>query len=346
LDPASEVRILPPQPVLASKVESRPRRATSGEGKLVPDELKIFSGTSNPGLSQEICEYLEVPLGAAYVDRFTDGEIRIKVNENVRGTDVFVVQSTHPPADNILELLLMVDAICRASARRITAVVPYFGYARQDRKDQPRVPISAKLISNLLVTSGADRILTMDLHVEQIMGFFDIPVDQLYASPVVFEYFRAKHLEDFVIVSPDPGSVGRSRAFAKRLGDLPLVVIDKRRPAPDMTEVLNIIGEVRGKKVVIVDDILSTGRTMFDAAAALRKVGATEIYGACTHALFAGRSLELLEKSVMEKIVVTNTIPIAARLDSPKIEVLSVAPLLGEAITRIHGEQSISSLFE
>jgi ribose-phosphate pyrophosphokinase len=312
----------------------------------VPDELKVFSGSSNPELAKEICDFLGLTLGDASVSRFTDGEIRIKVNENVRGTDVFVVQSTHPPADNLLELLLMVDAMRRASAWRITAVVPYFGYARQDRKDEPRVPISAKLVSNLLVTSGASRVLTMDLHVEQIMGFFDIPVDQLYASPVIMDYFRKKDLTDFIIVSPDPGGVRRCRAFAKRLGNLPLAIIDKRRPEPDRSEVLNIIGEVNRKKVVIVDDILSTGRTMFDAAAALREKGADEIYGSCTHALFAGDSLERLNGSVMRKIVVTNTIPLAAQLDSPKIEILSVASLLGEAINRIHSEESVSTLFE
>ena len=234
------------------------------------ENIKIFFGNSNPDLGKRICSYLGVKAGKIDVLRFSDGEIRVKIGENVRGKDVFVVQSTHPPAENLLELLIIMDAAMRASARRITAVTPYFGYARQDKKDEPRVPISAKLIANLIVVAGAQRILAMDLHVEQIQGFFNIPVDHLYAAPVIIEYFRRFDLSNFVVVSPDPGSVNRSRGIAKRLGNLPLAIIDKRRPEPNKSIVFNIVGDVKGKSVLIVDDIIDTGGTVTEACKALK----------------------------------------------------------------------------
>ncbi len=309
------------------------------------DELRVFTGNANPRLAEEISDYLGIPLGEILVGQFSDGEIQVKIGENVRGVDVFMVQPTFPPADNLLELLITMDAALRASAGRITAVIPYFGYARQDKKDEPRVPISAKLVSNLIATAGADRVLTLDLHVEQIQGFFDIPVDHLYATPVMIEYFRSKGTEDFVIIAPDPGGVGRARATAKRLGGLPIAFIDKRRPAPNLAEVFNVVGEVKGKKCLVVDDLIDTGGTLVKGAQALKENGADEVYAFCTHPVLSDGAVEKLRESPIQSLVVTNTIPLTEEKKDPKITVLSVARLLGEAISRIHRGESVSSLF-
>lgn len=309
------------------------------------DELKIFSGNANRKLAEEICKYLKQSIGDATVSKFPDGEIRVKINENVRGTDVFVVQPTYAPAENLLELLIMMDALLRSSARRITCVIPYFGYGRQERKSEPRVPISAKLVANIISSAGANRILTMDLHSEVITGFFDLPVDHLFAAPVLIGYFLRKHIKNFAVVSPDTGGVVRARAFAKRLGDIPLVVIDKRRPEPAMAEVMNIIGDIEGKNVVVVEDIIDTGNTILKVASALKEKGAKDIYVSCTHPILSQNASTRLAKSPIKEIVVTNTIPMSPEKRISKIRVLSVAPLLGEAIKRIHEEKSVSSLF-
>ncbi|MCK4352582.1 ribose-phosphate pyrophosphokinase [candidate division WOR-3 bacterium] len=307
------------------------------------NKLKIFTGNSNPDLTKRICKYLDLPLACATVDRFSDGEIEVKLSENVRGVDVFIVQSTCPPAENLLELFLIIDAAHRASAKRITAVIPYFGYARQDKKDAPRVPISSKLIANLIRTAGTDRVLTMDLHATQIQGFFDIPVDHLYAAPVIIDCFKQKGLKKLVIASPDVGGAKRAEGIAKRMGNLPLAIINKRRPAPDQAYVTNVVGEVKDKDVLIIDDIISTGGTIVNAAQALKAQGANDIYCYCTHPILSGDAVYKIENSELNKLYVTDTIPLKKKAD--KIEVLSVANLLGEAILRIHQETSISSLF-
>jgi ribose-phosphate pyrophosphokinase len=309
----------------------------------MPDELALFTGNANPSLSHEIAGYLGLRLGDALVGRFRDGEIQVSISENVRGVDAFVVQPTGPPAENLLELLVMIDAMRRASARRITAVIPYFGYARQDRKDRPRVAITAKLVANLLTVAGADRVLTMDLHAPQIQGFFDIPLDHIYAAPVLLRYFDQHSEEDLVLMAPDIGSIKMGRAFAKRLG-ASLGFVDKRRPKPDSAEVMNVVGEVAGKHVIMVDDIINTGNSMIEAAAAIKRLGAKKITAGATHAMFSAGAVEKLEASEIEEIVVTNTLA-HSDLRSGKIKVLSVAELLGEAIDRIHGEKSVSSLF-
>lgn len=311
----------------------------------VGDQLKIFTGNANPELAREICEHLKKPLGQAQVARFPDGEIWVKIGENVRGADVFVVQPTFAPADNLMELLIMCDALLRASAHRITAVIPYFGYARQERKSEPRVPISAKLVANLISAAGVNRVLTMDMHSEVISGFFDLPVDHLFAAPVIIGHFRKKRLRDFVIVAADTGGVVRARAFAKRLGDLPLVVIDKRRPEPTQAEVMNVIGDVGGKNAVIVEDIIDTATTITKVAAALKDQGARDIYVSCTHPVLSGDAVRRLEASPIKEVVVTNTVPLPPEKQRKKIAVLSVAGLLGEAVQRIHEERSVSSLF-
>lgn len=308
------------------------------------DNLKVFSGASNPELVRSICSNLDIEEGKIDTLRFSDGEIRIKIEENIRGKDVFIIQSTNPPAENLLELLIIIDAAKRASARRITAVTPYFGYARQDKKDEPRVPITAKLIADLITIAGAQRVLGMDLHVEQIQGFFNIPFDHLYAAPIIIEYFKQFDLSNFIIVSPDPGSVNRSRAIAKRLGNLPIAIVDKRRPAPNKASVLNIIGEVKGKDVIIIDDIIDTAGTIAGASFALHERGAKDIFVSCTHPVLSGDSLDRLRNSSIKELVVTDTIPLGdKKIDM--ITILSVAKLLGEAISRIHEEQSVSSLF-
>lgn len=306
-------------------------------------ELKVFTGNSNPELAKKICKYLNIPLSRSTVRKFSDGEIEVKLGENVRGVDVFIVQSTHPPADNLFELLLMIDAARRASAKRITAVIPYFGYSRQDKKDEPRVPISSKLVANLISTAGADRILAIDLHADQIQGFFDIPVDHLYSTPVLVEHFKRMKLRNLAIVSPDVGGAKRAEGTARRMGNLPLTVINKRRPTPDQAYITNVVGEVKNKNVLIVDDIISTGGTIVNAALALKQEGAKEVYCYCTHPLLAGGAPQKIEKSELKKLFITNTIPL--KKSNKKIEILSVANLLGEAISRIHRETSVSSLF-
>jgi ribose-phosphate pyrophosphokinase len=309
--------------------------------------LKILSGNANMPLAQEICRYLKRPMAEADVRDFADGETWCQINENVRGHDIFVIQSTNSPARNIMELLIMLDAIRRASPRRVTAVLPYFGYARQDRKDQPRVPITAKLMANLITTAGADRVLTMDLHSAQIQGFFDIPFDHLFASPVFVEHVKTTFPRDVVVVAPDIGSVKMARAYATRL-EAPLALIDKRRTRHDEIEVMNVIGDVDGKNVVIFDDIISTGGTLVKAARALKKRGAREIMACITHPVFADTVFEKMENSDISALAVTNTIhqdPAAVRAKTSRIQILSVARILGEAIHRIHREESLSSLF-
>jgi ribose-phosphate pyrophosphokinase len=308
--------------------------------------LKIFSGTANPELAKKICEFLKVPLGELMVSRFSEGEIRIKINEDVRGRDIFIVQPTCPPVnDNVIELLIMIDAFRRASARRITAVLPYYGYARQDRKDQPRVPITAKLMANIITTAGADRVLSMDLHAQQIQGFFDIPVDHLYALPVIVNYFRQKNLKDLMVVSPDVGGIKMARSFAKALGT-DLAVVDKRRWGPNEVEVMNLIGEVKGRSVLIPDDMISTGGSMVQAVGAILKAGATEVYACCSHGILSGNAVQNLQNSPLKEVVITDSIPLPPEKRASKITVLPVGPLLGDAIMRIHNEESISSLFE
>lgn len=309
-------------------------------------DLKIFSGTANPDLAKKICDFLKVPLGDLLVSRFSEGEIRIKINEDVRGRDIFIVQPTCPPVnDNVIELLIMIDAFRRASARRITAVLPYYGYARQDRKDQPRVPITAKLMANIITTAGANRVLSMDLHAQQIQGFFDIPVDHLYALPVIVNYVRQKNLKDLMVVSPDVGGIKMARAFAKALGT-DLAVVDKRRWGPNEVEVMNLIGEVKGRSVLIPDDMISTGGSMVQAVGAILKAGATEVYACCSHGILSGNAVQNLQNSPLKEVIITDSIPLPPEKRVSKITVLPVGPLLGDAILRIHNEQSISSLFE
>ncbi len=309
-------------------------------------ELKIFSGNANPALAQEISAYLGQKLGEATVASFSDGEIRVKIDENVRGADVFVVQSCCQPVnDSLMELLIIIDALKRSSANRITAVIPYFGYARQDRKDQPRVPITAKLVADLITTAGADRVLTMDLHAGQIQGFFNVPVDHLYALPVLLDYITKKKITDLVVVSPDAGGVERARAFAKRL-QANLAIIDKRREGPNQAQIMNIIGDVHGKSVLLLDDMVDTAGTIVQGAQACADQGAREVWTACTHAVLSGPALDRLQKSCISQMVVTNTIPLRGKEQvCPKLHQLSVAPLLGEAIRRIHEDESVSSLF-
>lgn len=308
-------------------------------------DIKLLSGSTSAPLKEEIARHLGIRPTECLVSRFQDGEIRIQILENVRGGDVFIVQSTHPPADNLLELLLLIDAAKRASAARVTAVIPYFGYARQDRKDQPRVPISAKLVANLIERAGADRVLTVDLHTDQLQGFFDIPVDNLYATPVFMQYFNTLPADEFVVVAPDTGATKRARELARKLGNLPIALLDKRRPGPNQAEVIFVIGEVKGKQVLIVDDIIDTGGTIATASWALKDAGVQDIYVAATHGLFSGRASQLLEEAPVKKIVVTNTLPGVRERAPRKTDVLSIAPLLGEAILRIHEERSISVLF-
>lgn len=306
--------------------------------------MRIFAGRANRELAEQIVRYLGTDLGDCEIKQFADGELFAKYNENVRGVDVFIVQSTFPPAENLMELLIMIDAACRASALRITAVIPYFGYARQDRKDQPRVPITAKLVANLITMAGAHRVLTMDLHAGQIQGFFDIPLDHLFASPVLIDYFSRLDVEDMTIVAPDIGSVRMARAFAKRLV-APFALIDKRRPKPNVSEVVNIIGDVKGRNVILIDDLIDTGGTIVNAAKALLENGAGDIYVGCTHGVFSGDAIERIADSPVREMIVTDTIPLEGKGSSKKLKVLSVASLLGEAMRRIHGGESVSSLF-
>jgi ribose-phosphate pyrophosphokinase len=309
-------------------------------------ELKVFSGSAHPALAREICDYLGIPPGEVEVRRFADGESYCQILENVRGTDVFVIQPTCPPVDqNLMELLLMLDAFKRSSAARVTAVLPYYGYARQDRKDKPRVPISAKLVADLLTASGAQRILAMDLHAPAIQGFFNIPVDHLFAAPVLIEHAARLGLKDLVIVSPDAGGVERARAYAKRLG-ASLAIIDKRRGEKGEPQVMHVIGEVDGRNCLVVDDIIDTAGTLTGTVQALTRNGARAIYGCFSHAVLSGPAVERIRKSEMAMTVVTNSIPLGDdKREAGRITTLSVAGLLGEAIKRIHTDSSVSSLF-
>jgi ribose-phosphate pyrophosphokinase len=320
--------------------------AKKKDGMRMVAPLKLFSGNAHPALAKEIAKELGTTVGDASVGRFPDGEVEVKIAENVRGADCFIIQPTSYPAnDNLMELLLMVDALRRASAWRITAVLPYFGYGRQDRKAEPRVPISAKLVSNIIRASGVDRVLTMDLHAGQIQGFFDIPVDHLYANPVLVGYFQKKKIpsETLVVVSPDAGGVERARAFAKRL-ESGLAIIDKRRISPREANVMHVVGDVKGKVALIIDDLVDTGGTLVKAAQALVDAGATRVLAAAAHGVLAGPAIDRLNASPVEELVITNSIPLNQK-DARKIRVLSVAPLLAEAIQRIHVERSISELF-
>ncbi|MGI6566065.1 MAG: ribose-phosphate diphosphokinase [Limnochordia bacterium] len=309
-------------------------------------KLKIFTGTANPKLAQDIARYLGTTVGRSEVKRFRDGEINIRIGETVRGADVFVVQPTSAPTDtHLVELLIMIDAFKRASAKEIAAVIPYYGYARQDRKTQPRDPISAKLVANLLTAAGADRVLTMDLHAGQIQGFFDIPVDNLRAMPILANYFLEKQLEDVVVVSPDVGGVSRAREFANRL-DCGLAIVDKRRPEPNMAEAVNVIGDIEGRTAIIVDDIIDTAGSMVEAVRVLIDRGAKEVYACCSHPVLSPPATERLAASPVKEVVVTNSIPLSPEKQLDKIKVLSVAPLFGEAIRRIFEELPVSKLFD
>ncbi len=310
-------------------------------------EMKIFSGSAHPGLALEIAEFLGVPVGQAKLRRFPDTEVSFQIEENIRGTDVFVVQPTSPPVDqHIIEMLVMIDAFRRSSAARITAVIPYYGYARQDRKDKPRVPISAKLVANILSAAGTNRVLTMDLHKAQIQGFFDIPVDHLFAAPVIIDHLARLQFRKLTIVSPDAGGAERARAYAKRLG-ADLAIIDKRRSVEDgHAEVMNVVGDVEGRTCIIQDDIIDTAGTIQNAAQALMQNGAERVWAAAVHGLLSGPAVERIENSPVERLIVTNTIPLSQeKAKCKKIVTLSVARLLGQAIRSIHEETSVSSLF-
>lgn len=310
------------------------------------DLLKVFSGSANPDLAHEICEYLRCGMGKASMTRFSDGEIYFQIEENVRGADVFIVQPSCTPVDsNLMELFLMIDAFKRSSARRITAVLPYFGYARQDRKDKPRVPISSKLVSDLLVASGTHRLLTMDLHAPQIQGFFSIPVDHLFAAPVLVDHFQKLNLPKLTVVSPDAGGVERARAFAKRL-HAELAMVNKRRLEANVAQVMNVIGDVDGQNCLVVDDMIDTAGTLVKTVEALKNNGAVKVYACATHPVLSGPAVDRIEKSQLEEVIVTNTIPLSAeQRKCKKIRTLSVAKLLGEAVKAIHDETSVSGLF-
>jgi ribose-phosphate pyrophosphokinase len=315
----------------------------------VTGNIKIFSGNAHHELAEEICAHLACDLGKASTDRFSDGEFNFQIGENVRGSDVFIVQPTCPPSDqNLMELLIMIDTFVRASAERVTAVIPYFGYARSDKKDRPRVPISAKLVSNLITRAGAQRVLTIDLHASQIQGFFDIPVDHLYARPIIVDYFNENPIDNLVVVAPDTGGAERARAYAKRL-DAGLALCDKRRERANEADVMNVVGDVEGKNCLIVDDMCDTGGTICKVAKALHGAGANEVYACFTHAVLSGRAIENISSSYLKKVIVTNTIPVGphekALVDEGRIEVLSVGRLLASAIRSIHDETSVSSLF-
>jgi ribose-phosphate pyrophosphokinase len=313
---------------------------------MIHDRLQIFTGNANPDLSREICMHLGMQLGRANIRTFADGEIYLQIQENVRGADVFIIQPTCTPVDsNLMELLLMIDALKRASAERITAVLPYYGYARQDRKDKPRVPISARLVAALLETAGADRVLTVDLHAAQIQGFFDIPVDHLFSAPVMIEYFKSLNVPDMTVVSPDAGGVERARAFAKRL-NAPLAIIDKRREEANVAEVMNVVGEVAGRHCLLVDDLIDTAGTLVKGAEALMEKGAVSVSACATHAVLSGPAVQRIEESCLEEVVVTNSIPLSdEKKNSSRIKTLSIANLLAQAIRSIHEETSVSVLF-
>ncbi|MEO6053681.1 MAG: ribose-phosphate pyrophosphokinase [Chthoniobacterales bacterium] len=308
-------------------------------------ETKVFSGNANPQLAKHICDYMGVPLGDATITSFPDGETFVKINENIRGRDVYIVQPTCPPTNqNLMELLILVDAARRASAARITAVIPFFGYARQDRKDQPRVPITAKLVANLLVAAGVNRLLTMDLHAQQLQGFFDIPVDHLYALPVLIHYLQAKNLENLVVVSPDVGGVKMASAYAQALG-ASLAIVVKQRKTATKVQALHVIGEVKGKNVLIIDDLTETAGTLTSAAKILREMGVKDIYAGVSHAVLTDLAVERLNSSEIKELITTDSVPPRSDLDS-RVTVLSVAELLGEGLKRIHEDESVSSLFD
>lgn len=308
-------------------------------------ELKIFTGNAHPRLAEEIADYIGVPLGKSKVDRFSDGEISLTISESVRGCDAFIIQPTsYPVNDHLMELLIMVDALRRASARRITAVIPYYGYARQERKSRARDPISAKLVANLIVAAGARRVMAMDLHAAAIQGFFDIPLDHLMGMPILGDYYKAKGLSDVVLVSPDLGGVARTRDLAEYLG-AEIAILEKRRPSPNVAKIMNLIGDVNGKTVIMTDDLIDTAGTITLGAEALMNRGAKEVYACCTHAVLSGPAIERIQSSCLKEVVVTNTIPLPEEKQIDKIKVLSVAPLLGEAIIRVHEDRSVSELF-
>ena len=310
------------------------------------ERIRVFSGNANVELAEKICNILGFPLGKANVTTFSDGETRVEIDENVRGMDVFIIQSTCPPVNvTLMELLIMIDAMKRASADRITAVVPYYGYARQDRKVAPRAPITAKLVADLITTAGANRLLSMDLHAGQIQGFFNIPVDNLFAKPVLLDYMKKNYKDNTVVVSPDTGGVERARSFGKRLG-ASLAIIDKRREGPNEAEVMNIIGNVQGKRVIILDDMVDTAGTVVQATSAMKAAGALEVSVCCTHPVLSGPALDRIEQSEIKEVLVTDTIPLSDRAKKcKKIKVLSVAGILGEAVRRIYYNDSVSSLF-
>jgi len=310
------------------------------------NQLQVFAGSASRRLAERICEHIGIRLGDAAVGRFADGEVRVKINQDVRGSDVFVVQSTCPPVnDHLMQLGLLMDAFRRASSERITAVVPYFGYARQDRKDEGRVPISAKFIANMIVAAGADRVLALDLHAAQLQGFFDIPVDHLYAKPVIVKYFHRLDIPDLTVVAPDVGSSKLARGYAKRL-DAQLAIVDKRRVTDESTQVMSVIGNVKGRNVLLIDDMISTAGSITEAAKAVKKMGANDVYLAATHAILCGPAMERLDDAPVQQVVVTDTIPVPEDKKRPYLKVLSTAKLLGEAILRIHHAQSVSKLFE
>jgi len=307
--------------------------------------MKLFSGSSNPELAEEITHYLGVELSSIELNRFKDGETSVKLKDNVRGHDVFIIQSTcNPTNDHIIELLLIIDAAMRASAKRVTAVVPYFGYARQDRKVEPRVPISAKVMANIIQVTGADRLLTMDLHADQIQGFFDVPVDNLFATPIAIDYLKSLRIKDAVVVSPDAGGVDRARFLAKNI-DAGLAIVDKRRPEANVAEVMNVIGDVEGKNCILIDDMVDTGGSISKAGLALKEYGALDVYCLFTHAVLSGEAISKMKDAAFKEIITTNTIPIKEESRTENLTILSVAPLLGEAIRRIYNGESVSSLF-
>ncbi len=306
-------------------------------------KLKLIAGNANPKLAQEIAKKMGIELSPATIGRFSDGEIQVKIADSVRGADCYVIQPTCAPVnENIMELLVIADALKRASARRITAVIPYYGYARQDRKAEPRVPITSKLVANLITASGIDRVLTVDLHARQIQGFFDIPVDHLYARPVLFQYFKDLNLDNPIVVSPDAGGVERARAFAKLL-NADLAIVDKRRPRPNEAAIMNIIGDVKGRNAIILDDMIDTGGTLTKVADAIKNAGAIKVYAAASHGVLSGQAIEKIQKSSLEEVVITNSI--THDTDLPKIKVLSIASLLAEAITKIYNDESLNTLF-
>ncbi|MFC1579748.1 ribose-phosphate pyrophosphokinase [Thermodesulfobacteriota bacterium] len=308
--------------------------------------MKLFGGSSNPVLTQEVCDYLGISQGKMTATTFSDGETQIEIHENIRGMDVFILQSTSTPVnDHLMQLLIIIDALKRASAKRITAVIPYYGYGRQDRKVKPRVPISAKLVADLITTAGANRVVSMDLHAGQIQGYFNIPVDNLFTAPLLLKHIRENFKNDLVVVSPDAGGVERARAFAKRL-EVSLAIIDKRRDAPNVAEAMNIIGEVSGKSAVILDDMVDTAGTLTQAAEALKAKGASQVFACCSHPVLSGPAIERIENAPIDNLVVTNTIPLSeAARNCKKIVLLSVAQLLGETMKRIHSSNSVSTLF-